>query len=509
MTFQTIQAVPKVGRSTGRSGSRLRSEEIKRVAALNTSAGDRISVNNPFDGSEVGSVPNLPPESAPQLIETAKEGARVCRAMSRHERARVLEACASLIERDRDAFTELIVAEAGKTIKQARKEVLRCVNTLKLSADEARRNAGEVVPFDAYAGSENRQGWFTREPLGIIVAITPYNDPLNLVAHKLGPAIAGGNAVILKPSELTPLSAVKLVGSLVEAGLPTGVVQLATGGVALGEALVAARDVRMISFTGGFATGEKIARSAGLKKLAMDLGGNAPVIVLEDCDLDDAVNSCVSGAFWAAGQNCIGTQRLLVQSSIYAKFKRRFVHATLALKAGDPSHPDTDVGPMISERSAARTKEVVDAAIERGARLLCGNTHEGAVYAPTVLEDVGFDCDLWRNEIFSPVVVLQKIGSLEEAVALANSPDYSLHAGIFTNDLQAALDAADDLEASGIMINDSSDYRVDAMPFGGFKYGSLGREGVRFAFEEMTQPKVVCIKRTRSTRTSPDGSSNH
>ena len=455
-----------------------------------------ISVNNPFDGVEVGTVANTPLEDVQMIIQTAKEGARVCRSLSRYERARVLETCASLVERDKDTFTDLIVAEAGKTVKQAKKEVLRCVNTLKLSADEARRNGGEVIPFDAYAGSENRQGWFTREPLGIIVAITPYNDPLNLVAHKLGPAIAGGNAVILKPSDLTPLSAIKLVDYLMAAGMPSNVVSVATGGAALGEALVSSRDVRMISFTGGFATGEKIAKSAGLKKLAMDLGGNAPVIVLGDCDIEDAVESCLSGAFWAAGQNCIGTQRILIQSSIYEEFKKRFVAGTKALKVGNPALLDTDVGPMITVQSAARTKGIVDAAIDQGAKLLCGNIQEGALYTPTVLEDVNFECSLWQQEVFSPVVVLQQIETLDEALSLANSPEYSLHAGIFTNDLQAALKAADKLEAGGVMINDSSDYRLDAMPFGGFKYGSLGREGVRFAYEEMTQPKVVCIRKT-------------
>ncbi|HTD05826.1 aldehyde dehydrogenase family protein [Undibacterium sp.] len=457
---------------------------------------DFISVSNPFNGAEVGTVANIPPERAHMIIQTAKEGARVCRSLSRYERARILETCASLVERDKNTFTDLIVAEAGKTVKQAKKEVLRCINTLKLSADEARRNSGEVVPFDAYAGSENRQGWFTREPLGIIIAITPYNDPLNLVAHKLGPAIAGGNAVVLKPSDLTPLSAIKLVEYLMLAGMPPNVVSVATGGAALGEALVSSRDVRMISFTGGFATGEKIAKSAGLKKLAMDLGGNAPVIVLGDCNLEDAVESCLSGAFWAAGQNCIGTQRILIQSSIYEEFKRRFVAGTKALKVGNPALPDTDVGPMITVQSAARAKTVVDEAIDQGAKLLCGNTQEGALYTPTVLEEVNFDCNLWQQEVFSPVVVLQRIETLDDALLLANSPEYSLHAGIFTNDLHAALKAADKLEAGGVMINDSSDYRLDAMPFGGFKYGSLGREGVRFAYEEMTQPKVVCIRKT-------------
>jgi len=423
-----------------------------------------ISVINPFNGVEVGAVANISSDSTQMIIQAAKEGARICRSLSRYERARVLDACAALVERDKDAFADLIVAEAGKTLKQAKREVLRCVNTLKLSADEARRNSGEVVPFDAYAGSENRQGWFTREPLGIIVAITPYNDPLNLVAHKLGPALAGGNAVVLKPSELTPLSAIKLVDYLVAAGLPSNIVLVATGGAALGEALVSSRDVRMISFTGGFATGEKIAKSAGLKKLAMDLGGNAPVIVMGDCDIEDAVKSCLSGAYWAAGQNCIGTQRILIQSAIYEEFKKSFVDGTKVLKVGNPALPDTDVGPMIMVESATRTKKIVDAAIAQGAKLLCGNTHDGALYVPTVLEDVNYECLLWRNEIFSPVVVLQRIDTLNEALSLANSPEYSLHAAIFTNDLHVALKAAHELEAGGVMINDSSDYRFDAMP---------------------------------------------
>jgi glyceraldehyde-3-phosphate dehydrogenase (NADP+) len=329
--------------------------------------------------------------------------------------------------------------------------------------------------------------------LDLIVAITPYNDPLNLVAHKLGPAIAGGNAVILKPSELAPLSAIKLVSCLVAAGLPETVVTVATGGAELGKALVASRDVRMISFTGGFVTGEQIARTAGLKKLAMDLGGNAPVIVMGDCDLEAAVESCLSGAFWAAGQNCVGTQRLLIQASIYEAFRERFVSKARALVVGDPLLADTDIGPMITAQAAQNAEQVVNEALQAGATLLCGHRRQGSCYAATVLENVDHSSRLWRNEVFAPVVVLQGFESFDEAIDLANEPEYSLHAGIFTNDLATAMSAARRIEAGGVMINDSSDYRFDAMPFGGSKYGSLGREGVRFAYEEMTQPKVVCL----------------
>lgn len=453
----------------------------------------QIDVFSPYDGRLIGSVPCLDASAVPAILERARQGVRQAAAMPRHQRARVLEEAARRVQEQAQAFAQLIVAEAGKTLRQAEKEVKRCINTLKLSAEEARRNAGEVVPFEAYEGSESRQGWFSREPLGLIVAITPYNDPLNLVAHKLGPAIAGGNGLILKPSELAPLSALKLVECLLQAGLPDSVVTAVTGGVELGKALVELREVRMVSFTGGFVTGESIARSAGLKKLAMDLGGNAPVLVLEDCDLEPTVESCVSGAFWAAGQNCIGTQRILVQRPIYEAFRARFVAQARALLLGDPALRETDVGPMVTEQAARRTEQLVNEALSEGAQLLCGHQRKGASYAPTVLEQVSHASQIWQQEVFAPVVILEPFDQLDEAVALANAPEYSLHAGVFTRDLAKALKLARQIEAGGVMINDSSDYRFDAMPFGGFKYGSLGREGVRFAYEDMTQPKVVCI----------------
>jgi acyl-CoA reductase-like NAD-dependent aldehyde dehydrogenase len=463
-------------------------------------AADTAPVYNPYTGEIIASVPTVGADAIGSILQQASRGRRTAAAMSRASRAAILEQASRLVEQRAESFAQVIVGEAGKTISQARKEVARAVNTLSLSlsAAEARRNAGEVVPFDSYEGSENRQGWFTREPLGIIAAITPFNDPLNLVAHKVGPAIAGGNAVILKPSALTPLSALRLVDLLVEAGLPEEVVTVVNGDTDIAAAIVSALDVRMVSFTGGFAAGETIARTAGLKKLAMDLGGNAPVIVMDDADLDEAVVACVSGAFWAAGQNCIGTQRILVARQIYERFRDAFVGRTKLLRAGDPLDERTDVGPMINREAALATQVRVDAALERGARLLCGNDVNGSLYTPTVLEDVSASSSIWQEEAFAPVVVLQPVESLEEAIEQANAIDYSLHAGIFTARLDRALVAARMLEAGGVMINDSSDYRFDAMPFGGFKYGSMGREGVRFAFEEMTQPKVVCINQLAS-----------
>lgn len=448
---------------------------------------------NPYDGQVIGTVRTSTIDDVALLLDRARTGARIAGSLSRYARHTTLARAAVLLEGRAEEAAALIVREAGKTIRQARKEVRRAVTTLSLSAEAARNDAGEVVPFDAFEGSENRRGWFTREPLGIIVAITPYNDALNLVAHKLGPAIAGGNAVILKPSPSTPLVAELLVDVLIDAGLPDEIVTVAHGDRDLARALVSARDVRMVSFTGGFATGEAIARTAGLKRLAMELGGNAPVVVFDDADIPAAVKACVSGAFWAAGQNCVGAQRILVQRGVYDAFRELFVAAAAALRFGDPTDERTDVGPMITAAAAERAERIVDDAVRAGARVLVGHRREGSVYPPTVVEAVPQSCELWADEAFAPLVALAPFDTEDEAVALANETEYALHAATFTRDLTRALRVADALEAGGVMINDSSDYRVDGMPFGGAKYGSMGREGVRFAYEEMTQPKVVCI----------------
>jgi len=452
-----------------------------------------LAVHSPFDGRTIGSVRQSTPADVEGILERARAGFAVSRTLSRFTRHEILDRAAGLLRERADEAASLIVSEAGKTIRQARKEVRRAATTLSLSAETARSHAGEVIPFDAFEGSEKRRGWFTREPLGVIVAITPYNDPLNLVAHKLGPAVAAGDAIILKPSPLAPLTAEFLVALLVEAGLPTEVITTVHGDPAVAQALVAAHDVRLISFTGGFATGEAIARSAGLKRLAMELGGNAPVLVFADADIPAAVEACVSGAFWAAGQNCVGAQRILVQREVHERFRDAFVARTRELVAGDPTDERTDVGPMITAEAAERAQRLVDEAVSVGARVLAGHRREGSVYWPTVLDAVPYSCALWQDEAFAPVVALAPFDTEEEAIALANETDYALHAGVFTADLTRALRVSEQIEAGGVMINDSSDYRVDSMPFGGAKHGSMGREGVRFAYEELTQPKVVSI----------------
>ena len=461
-----------------------------------------LVVLDKFTGATLAELPQLTAADADDLIREGQAATAVAAALPRHERARILDDAAQRLSQREDVAARLIVAEAGKTIRQARREVARAVNTLRLSATQARSNVGEVVPFDGYAAGAGRQGWFTREPLGLVLAITPYNDPLNLVAHKLGPAIAGGNAVILKPSQLTPLSARFLVDLLVEAGLPEPIVTVAHGDRHLTQALVRARQVRMVSFTGGFATGEAIAASAGVKRLEMELGGNAPVLVFEDADLDAAVTACVSGAFWAAGQNCIGVQRILVHRSIQHDFTLAVADATRVLVAGDPTSESTDVGPMISAQAAAAALATVDAAVAEGALLLTGGRRRGSVLAPTVLAKVPRTARLWREEAFAPVVAIVPFDTEDEAVALANDSEFALQAGVFTRDIDRALRVAGRIEAGGVMINDSSDVRLDAMPFGGSKYGSMGREGVRFAYEAMTQPKVIAITH-RASSTPP------
>ena len=454
---------------------------------------DELVVRNPYDGTEIGRLPQCAASDVDGILARARIGAQIARGMSRFTRHEILERSAALLRERAEPAAELIVREAGKTIRQAQKEVRRATTTLALSAEAARSQTGEVIPFDAYEGSENRRGWFTREPLGVIVAITPYNDALNLVAHKLGPAVAGGNSVVLKPSQETPLTARFLVDLLIDAGLPDEIVTIVHGDRHLAQALVAARDVRLVSFTGGFVTGEAIARAAGLKRLAMELGGNAPVIVFDDADIDSAVQACVSGAFWAAGQNCVGTQRILVHRRVYEAFRDGLVAATATLRAGDPRDEATDVGPMISESSAQRAERLVDDAVAAGARVLCGHRRTGSVYWPTVVENISLSCELWADEAFAPVVALTPFDTEDEAVVQANEVEYALHAATFTSDITRALRVAECLDGGGVMINDSSDYRIDSMPFGGAKYGSMGREGVRFAFEEMTQPKVICI----------------
>lgn len=458
---------------------------------------DHSEVRDPQDGSLVDTVPRATVDDMRVAIEAAAKAVQRARRradMPTHERMRVLREAADTIAAEHEAYARTIAREGVKTIREARKEVTRCIDTLRLSAEEARRVAGRTIPFDQMPGSEGRVGYYRREPIGVIGAITPFNDPLNLVAHKVGPAVAAGNAVILKPDSKTPLSGLKLARALHDAGPPPGVIQAVTGpGREIGDVLVTDPRVRMISFTGGNATGEAIVRKAGLKKVTMELGSNSPVIVMADADLEQAVDASVSGAFWAAGQNCLHVQRLIVHEDVYAEFASRFVAQAEGYKVGDKLDEATDMGPLINEAAAQRVEDMVNEAVEAGATLLTGGHRSGTFYEPTLVEDLPDTCRLAREEIYGPVTALYSFRTPREAIDRANDVDYGLQAAIFTRDLATAYTAIAGLQCGGVMINDSTDYRIDAMPFGGVKGSGLGREGVGFAIEEMTEPKVVCF----------------
>ncbi len=455
---------------------------------------EKIDVRNPYDDSLVDTVPSGDVGDVETALRAAEEGVRTNRRLPVHKRIEILYRAAQIVKSRQEEFARTIATEGSKTIREARKEASRCVDTLTISAEEARRVVGETIPFDSRPGSENRLGYYYRFPIGIIAAITPFNDPLNLVAHKVGPGIAGGNAVVLKPATVTPLSALKLAEALIEAGLPWNILNVVTGYASrIADALVTDPRVRMISFTGGTQAGLEIVKKAGLKKIGMELGSNSPVIVMDDCDLDAAVENSVSGAFWAVGQNCIGVQRIYVHEKVYEEFEKRFVVRTRKMRVGRQLDETTDMGPMITEGEARRVEEWVKEAVGLGAKLLTGGKRKGTLFEPTVFAGMPGAAKLDCEEVFGPVVNLYKVSSLDEAIRLSNSVKYGLHGAIFTRSLDNAFRAIRELEVGGVIVNDSTDYRIDMMPFGGVKWSGLGREGIKFALMEMTEPKVVCF----------------
>ncbi len=451
-----------------------------------------IEILDPDDESVIDTVPQATTDDMERALAAAERGAELARALPTHRRMAVLMEASQRLERHQETFARLIAREGIKTIREARKEANRAVDTLRLSAEEARRLQGETLAFDQRPGSEGRFGYYVPEPVGIVAAITPFNDPLNLVAHKVGPALAAGNAVVLKPDSKTPLSALKLGELLLESGLPPDVLQVITGrGSVVGDALVRDPRVRVVSFTGGRETGEAIVRAGGLKRYSMELGSNAPTIVMDDADLDAALPAIVSGAFWAAGQNCLHVQRLLVHEDVYDEVRERMVAGAQAVRTGPKLEEATDMGPVIDTGNVERIASMVEEARTAGARLLTGGGYEGTHFEPTLLEGVTADSRLARDEVYGPVTILQRVRDLDEAVRVANDVDYGLQAAVFTRDLDTAHRAVSALHYGGVMVNDSTDYRIDAMPFGGVKGSGLGREGVRFAVQEMTELKLA------------------
>lgn len=464
---------------------------------------------DPQDGSQVAVVVEAGHDDVERALQAATLAARAARTMPARDRAEVLRRASQMVDSDAEGFARVIARESVKTIREARQEVARCVITLRLASEETERLGGETLRFDAFGGGEHRSGYWTRDPVGVLAAITPFNDPLNLVAHKVGPALAAGNAVIVKPHEETPLSALRLAAVLVESGVPRGMLQVLTGdGPTVGEALVGDERVHMVSFTGGRLTGDRIARTAGAKKMLMELGGVGTSIVMEDANLEEASTAIIGGAFSAAGQNCLHVQRLLIHRALYEDLRDRLVEAALSLRVGDKLNESTDMGPLINEPAAERVTRLVEHASSAGAKVLTGGRREGTFVSPTLIERVPDTEPLAREEVFGPVTILRPFDSVEEAIGIANTGNHGLQAGIFTQSIDTALHAVRRLETAGVIVNDSGDYRIDAMPFGGRHGSGIGREGVRYAAEAMSEPKVVCFNVRRGESKDQVGGDN-
>jgi acyl-CoA reductase-like NAD-dependent aldehyde dehydrogenase len=459
-----------------------------------------LPVINPYDESVICDIPIATESVIDAAVAAAETGAADMRRLPAHTRSAILTKAAALLEQQSDEFTESIVTEAGKPRKYAAAEVGRGVETLRFAAAEALRIHGETVPMDASRGSESRRGFFIRVPVGVIAAITPFNFPLNLVLHKVAPALAAGNSVVLKPATKTPLTALLLGKTLLDAGLPPRALNVIVGeGSTVGAAMVRDSRIRMVTFTGSPAVGEAIKRDSGLKRVALELGSNSGAIIDETADLDKALARCLFGGFSFSGQVCIHTQRLYVHESVSEQFCARFVDAAEKLVCGNPSLPETDVGPMIDRAALSRGLALVAEARAAGAEVLCGGTAEESVMIPTVLLGTKPELPVVCDESFAPIVTVHAFRDFDEAIALFNQGsalgeyDYGLACGVFTRDLGRAFRAAEQLEVGNVLINDSATTRADHMPYGGVKDSGIGREGPRFAIEEMTDIRMVSV----------------
>ncbi|CAN5780731.1 aldehyde dehydrogenase family protein [soil metagenome] len=453
---------------------------------------ERLEVTDPYDLTVVDDVGVATSADVDAAVAAARQALE--QPLSTRSRMDVLVRAADILDERHSEAATLIAREGIKTIREAEVEASRAVETLRLSSEEARRVDGETIRFDQYPTGAGRIGFTVREPVGVVAAITPFNDPLNLVANKVGPALAAGNTVIVKPDSKTPLSALLLGEILTEAGVPGGHLQVLPGpGRVLAGALAAHSDVAMVSFTGGVATGEAIAASAGLKRQVMELGANCPVIVHADADVDTAVDRIASGAFLAAGQNCLHVQRVYVHEEVADVFISDFVKAAEQVELGPKLDRATDMGPIIDVASMERIEAAVDEAVAAGAAVLTGGRRHGTSYLPTVLVDAPSSSPVVTDEIYGPVTVVETYSDLTDAIRRCNNTDFGLQGAVFTRDIGTAFGVAHALRCGGVMVNDSTDFRIDAMPFGGVGLSGVGREGVRSAVEEMTEPKVVCF----------------
>ena len=455
---------------------------------------DRIDVLNPYDGTIIDTVPRATPQDVSDAIATAKKGAVVMREMPAYERYQLLDKAARLMYERQQDLGRTITLEEGKVLAEGLGEAGRSAETITLSAEEAKRLTGETIDLSAASNGAGKFGFTLRVPCGVVVAITPFNFPLNLVCHKVGPALAAGNAVIVKPASDTPLSAIKLVEILLEAGFPPEAVSVLTGsGATIGDAIASDPRVRKISFTGSRDVGEHICRTAGLKKVTMELGSNSPVVVMDDADIDKVADGVAVAGFANAGQVCISAQRILVEDKVYDDLTDALKTRVEGITTGDPLADGTKMGPMIRESDAERVESWIQEAVAAGARLVAGGSRDGTMHQPTVLSDVTPDMRVSRDEIFGPAVALTRVRDIDEAIAIANDTNYGLSASIFTQDIDRAIKYAQLVESGNIHINWGTMWRADMMPYGGLKDSGMGKEGPKYAIQEMTETKMIVI----------------
>jgi acyl-CoA reductase-like NAD-dependent aldehyde dehydrogenase len=450
---------------------------------------------SPYNGERIAEIPLASKEEVLTALSFAEKGAKIIRKMSSLERAEILEKASQLFEKRLEECALTLAKENAKPIKLARAEIIRTIETYKFAAEEAKRIHGETIPMDAALNGRGRFGFTIREPLGVIAAITPFNFPFNLVAHKLGPAIAAGNSVVLKPANQTPLSALITAEIFEEAGLPAGVLNVVTGrGSVIGDILVKDPRVKMVTFTGSLEVGLGIKEKAGLKKVTLELGSNSAVIVDSTDDLDSVAARCVEGSFSFAGQVCISVQRIYVQNSLYKHFIQKFVENAEKLVLGDPCSESTDMSSMIHLSEAERIEKWLKETEQPGVEIISGGTRQGSLLAPTVIAGNSSKLALSCQEAFAPVVCITPYESWDQAIEYTNDSMYGLQAGVYTTSIQKAFDALYRLEVGGVIINDIPSFRVDHMPYGGVKNSGTGREGVRYSVEEMTELKFASFK---------------
>jgi glyceraldehyde-3-phosphate dehydrogenase (NADP+) len=455
-----------------------------------------LPVIGPYDGSVFATTWMAGEAEFERATQAAVDAAPAMRRLPAYERAAILRRAAGEIHARREEFARVLATEAGKPIRDAAAEIDRGAMTFEVAADEARRPAGDVIPMDLAAHGKGRLALTRRFPIGPVAAISPFNFPFNLSAHKVAPAIAAGNPIVLKPASRTPLSALALAMALEKAGLPPGALSVLPMDRSTGDRLVTDDRYKLLTFTGSSAAGWAMKARAGKKRVLLELGGNAGVIVDETADLDHAVRRVAVGGFSFAGQSCISVQRVFVHATVFEEFAARLVSRLEALKLGDPLDPETDIGPMIEASEVERIAAWVDEAVKDGAVVRTGGRRAGrALYAPTVLVNVPETAKVCAREVFAPLVGLYPFDDFNDALARVNRSNYGLQAGVFTRDLLRALVAFEVLEAGGVMINDVATYRIDHMPYGGVKDSGLGREGPRYAIEEMTELKLLVINR--------------